>query len=462
MSEQPQEHLESFSKTLTLPISAKALFDWHKRKGAFERLTPPWDPVEIIRKDEGIDDGKEVELRVSIAGIPQTLKVTHQNYQEGVQFEDRQLTGPFAHWVHTHKVQAITDQSSLLTDEIKYRLPLGALGKIFGKGIAESRLKHLFDYRHQIMQHDIKWLKWAQDQKISPKKVIISGASGLVGKNLSAFLSTQGHEVWHFTRSAKEAQSPFRLLWQEAHDPLPTLSSFDWVIHLAGENIGQRWNDAIKKKIVESRLSRTKALAQKLAQEQTANQVFFSASAIGYYGLNAENVDENAPKGDGFLADLCGDWEEMAKLAQDQVRSIQGRIGLVMSLQGGALDRLHLPFSLGLGGNIGLGQRWMSWIDLNDLIAGIYFSLINQSVSGPVNLVTQAVSNEMFTKTLGKVLSRPTIAAIPPFALQTMFGEMANETILASQSVIPKKLKDLGFESSFQTLADSLKLQLGR
>jgi uncharacterized protein (TIGR01777 family) len=454
--------LDSFIKTLTLSVNAKDLFDWHKRKGAFERLTPPWDPVEIIRKDEGIDDGKEVELRIKIAGIPQTLKVTHQNYQEGKQFEDRQLAGPFAHWVHTHKVEAIDEKKSELIDSIEYRLPMGKLGKIFGSGIAESRLNHLFHYRHTIMKHDLSWLKWAQDQQVSPKKVIISGASGLVGKNLSAFLSTQGHEVWHFTRNPKEAQTPNRLLWQNAEDPLPSLASFDWVIHLAGENVGQRWTQDTKKKIVESRLSRTQALAQKLAQEKTKNQVFFSASAIGYYGLNAENVDESAPKGSGFLAELCGDWEDKAKLAQDQVRSIQGRIGLVLSLQGGALDRLHLPFALGLGGNIGLGQRWMSWIDLNDLIGGIYFSLIKEEISGPVNLVTSAVSNAEFTKTLGKVLNRPTIAPIPPFVLQAMFGEMANETILASQSVIPKKLKDLGFQSSIQRLEDSFRLQLGK
>jgi hypothetical protein len=147
--------------------------------------------------------------------------------------------------------------------------------------IAESRLNHLFHYRHTIMKHDLSWLKWAQDQQVSPKKVIISGASGLVGKNLSAFLSTQGHDVWHFTRNPNEAQIPNRLLWQNAQDPLPSLASFDWVIHLAGENVGQRWTQETKKKIVESRLSRTQALAQKLAQEKTKNQVFFSASAIG-------------------------------------------------------------------------------------------------------------------------------------------------------------------------------------
>jgi uncharacterized protein (TIGR01777 family) len=451
---------EVFIKESEFPISQKELFQWHQSTQAFERLTPPWDHVEVIHKDQGIDHGKKVKLKVKIAGIPQTLEVIHQNYIENEQFEDQQLKGPFKSWVHTHKMQKISENQSRLRDEIHYELPLGPLGKIFGGSMARQRLDELFAYRHRLLQHDSRWKAYTQSQGVSPKKIIISGASGLIGKNLSAFLEGQGHEVWRFSRNPNDQQKDKTLIWDRE---VPSLKTFDWVIHLAGENVAQSWTESAKEKIRSSRIDRTQQLCQKLAQEAREGQVLFCASAIGYYGSQGDQpLDESHSLGQGFLADVCDQWEKATQVAGLKQRVILGRIGIVISGAGGAIPKLLLPFSMGVGGNIGLGKRWMSWIEINDVIGAIYFSLLNPQVSGPINLVRQAVSNAEFTKALGTVLHRPTIVPIPPMVLKAIYGEMAEETILASQRVEATKLRDLGFEYEFNDLTDALKFQLGR
>lgn len=460
--------MTSFQKQLTLPISAKELFQWHEREGAFERLCPPWDPVKVLHKDDHIRDGAKVRLQVKgPMGIPMSLEVIHEGYQKGKCFVDRQVKGPFKSWRHQHIVEPKDEQTATLTDLINYELPLGILGNIGGGQMVKKRLSQLFHYRHQVMQHDVLLhslnAQYNQGQKLH---VAISGASGFIGQALTALFTTGGHKVTIFSRSTGLNTR----VWKEI-EQVPKLDDIDVVIHLAGESIAQRWTARKKQSIMNSRVDRTQALAQAIADLKKAGKpapkALICASGVGFYGdcsHDGTKVDENSPLGQGFLAEVCQAWEEACKPAREQgIRVVNARIGVVLAPHGGALAKLLLPFSLGLGGPIGQGKQWMSWVSLHDVVGALYFCAVNQNLSGPVNLCSPtAVTNTEFSKTLGRVLSRPTILPTPPFALKLAYGEMAQETILSGQRVEPSKLLAQGYPFLHTTLEAALRFELGR
>ncbi len=457
--------MPNFERSLSLPLPPQDLFHWHERSGAFERLCPPWDPVEVIHSDGHIRDGSQVKLKVKgPLGIPLSLEVTHQNYREGESFQDCQVRGPFKSWVHTHSMKATADpDQSQLIDSIDYELPLGVIGQLGGGAMVRKRLDQLFHYRHQVMRHDIALHQRAPHQKLH---VAISGSSGLIGRALSALLTTGGHQVTRLTRSPAEGAR----VWATP-ESVPPLDDVDVVIHLAGENVAQRWSSAARQRILESRTLRTQALAKALATARdrgvTKPQTLISASGIGYYGytgLGDDAIDEQAPLGEGFLAEVCRQWEEATAPARDAgVRVVNARIGVVLSPLGGALEKLALPFSLGLGGPVGHGRQWMSWISIHDVVGALYECMTQPALSGPVNLSSpHPVTNAEFVKTLGRVLARPTIIPAPAFALKALFGKMANETILASQRVTPAKLQQSGYPFMHQTLEEALSFELGK
>jgi len=243
------------------------------------------------------------------------------------------------------------------------------------------------------------------------------------------------------------------------------------VIHLAGESVAERWTQAKRKRIVESRTLRTRALAQSLADARARGvhrtQALISASGAGYYGYRehrGDPHDEGSPLGHGFLAEVCEQWEtacEPARVAG--VRVVNARIGVVLSPLGGALGKLLLPFSLGLGGPVGPGTQWMSWISIHDVVGALYECALQPQLEGPVNLTSpHPVTNREFVKTLGRILSRPTWVPAPAFALKLAFGEMALETILASQRVQPARLLQSGYPFMHHTIEDALQFELGR
>ena len=466
-----------FSKSLKLPINAQACFEWHEKQGAFERLCPPWDPVEILHKDDHIKDEARVSLKVKVLpGIRAKLEVLHQNYRSGVSFEDRQVKGPFAEWVHTHHMEDLSlnsdpvqvdendQEQCTLTDSIRYRLPLGALGQWGGGSMVRARLNQLFHYRHQVMVHDLKLHRLAQNQKLT---IAISGAKGFIGAPLCALLTTGGHRVIRLVRTSTGATD--ERVWQDA-EHVPNLSDVDAVIHLAGENVAQRWNTEAKERILQSRVTRTEALAKALAsykddQNNSKVQTLIVASGIGYYGDCPEGeLDESAPLGEGFLASVCHAWEAACIPAQEAgIRVVNMRIGIVLSPQGGALAQLLPPFLAGGGGAVSHGKQWMSWISLHDVVGALYFALFAKELSGPVNAVApNAVSNKNFSKILAKVLRRPCIFRIPAMLLKLMYGEMAEETVLSGQNVIPTKLQTLRYPFMHQELEVALRFVLGK
>ena len=291
-------------------------------------------------------------------------------------------------------------------------------------------------------------------------KVAIAGASGLVGSALIPALKSMGAQITRMVRSKPRAGE---LEWHPNNDELSpdSLSGFDTIINLAGENIaGGRWTDDQKRKIRESRINGTHLLSEAIARLSPKPRVFLCASATGIYGDRDDEVlDEQSESGGGFLAGVCREWEEATKPAiQAGVRVVNLRLGPILAREGGMLAKLLTPFKMGMGGKVGSGRQYISWIAIDDVIQAIKLAIEDASIHGALNVVSpNPVTNEEFTKTLGHVLNRPTALGIPPFAARLAFGEMADEMLLASQKVIPKKLANAGFVFKYPELEPTLK-----
>lgn len=295
-------------------------------------------------------------------------------------------------------------------------------------------------------------------------RILVSGVSGPIGTALLPLLYSRGHEVVRLVRGPVTGQQ--QISWNPAlaMDP-ETVSGFDAVVHLAGESIVGRWSTAKKQMIRESRVVGTRNLAEALAHAKRKPQVFICGSAIGYYGSRGDELlNEGSTAGAGFLAEVCRDWEAATKPAIDTgIRTAQIRIGIVLSPRGGALGKMLTPFKLGLGGTIGDGRQWMSWIDVQDVVGAIHHILKTDLVQGPVNLVApKPVINTEFTRTLARVLSRPAIFPVPAFAIKAAFGEMGRDVLLGSQRVEPARLVGTGYPFRYSDLQSSLRNTLQR
>lgn len=291
-------------------------------------------------------------------------------------------------------------------------------------------------------------------------RVLISGASGPIGRALLASFESQTCQVVRLVRGPA-ARIPSQLSWDPFHPLAPSIvSGFDAIIHLAGESVVGRWTAAKKSNIYESRIQGTRNLASALAKTHAKPRVFVCASAIGFYGNRGDEIlGEKSPRGRGFLPEVCGDWENASRIAAEAgIRTVNVRIGVVLSATDGALGKMLTPFKLGLGGRLGLGRQWMSWIHVDDIVGGIHHAIGTDSLSGPVNFVApNAVRNAEFTKVLASVLKRPAIFPVPEFALRLAFGkEAAEEMLLASERVQPEKLGSSGYEFRFPELRGAL------
>lgn len=291
------------------------------------------------------------------------------------------------------------------------------------------------------------------------ERVLVTGASGPIGTALLASLETQGTQIVRLVRG--RASNAAQVSWDPLAPLLPAaLSGFDAVIHLAGESIVGRWTAEKKKAIRESRVQGTRNLAAALAQSEAKPRVLVCASAVGFYGDRGEEVlREESTGGQGFLPEVCRQWEDASRIAAEAgIRTVNIRIGLVLSAQGGALEKMLTPFKLGLGGRIGSGRQWWSWIHVDDIVGGIRHAIRTESLSGALNLVApNPVRNAEFTKVLASVLGRPAFFPVPEFALRLAFGKMAaEELLLSSQRVEPGKLVASGYAFRFRELRAAL------
>ena len=292
-------------------------------------------------------------------------------------------------------------------------------------------------------------------------KILVSGSHGLVGKALISSLTNDGHEVLRLVRSARSFGAP-EVEWHPNQGQIDAehLEGLDVVVHLAGESIASgRWTDDKKRAIRESRVKGTTLLSETLARLSRPPLAFLCASAIGYYGDRGdESLTEESAPGSDFLASVCVEWENAAKPAMEKgIRTVFTRFGVILDPNGGALGQMLTPFRIGVGGRVGDGKQWMSWIALEDVVNGLKFLIAEKPIQGPVNFVApNPVTNAEFTKTLGRVLSRPTFFPVPAFAARLAFGELADALLLSSQKVEPGVLEDQGFLFSWPTLEPGL------
>jgi uncharacterized protein (TIGR01777 family) len=455
-----------------MPVSAAALWDWHARPGALERLTPPWDRVRVVERTGALEDGARVTLSVPIGPMRVRWVSRHRDCVRGRGFVDEQIAGPFASWTHTH---AMSDDPapngaprSTLEDRIDYTARGGVAGRALAQWLAPARLEAMFRYRHDTLRADLEaHARYAARPRLT---IAVTGASGLLGSALSSFLTTGGHRVIRLVRRGRASAHPASdtAPWDPerglvAPEQLPKL---DAVVHLAGESIaGGRWTEARKAEIRRSRVAGTGALAESLARLPEPPACLICASAIGFYGRRPGDVTEQDPAGEGFLAEVCAAWEAAAAPAVTRgIRVVHLRIGLVLSPAGGLLQVLLPLFKAGVGGPVGSGRQPASWVALDDVVGACHHAMQDDALWGPVNVTApQPVTNGELSRTLGRVVHRPALLPAPAFAVRAVMGrEMAEETALGGARVLPERLIASGYQFRHPTLEPALRHVLGR
>jgi uncharacterized protein (TIGR01777 family) len=439
------------------------IFDWHMRTGAIERLTPPWDSV--INTSGSPSEKGEVHLRVRRGGLPWDMRVVYTDFLRNKFFQDEQVKGPFKHWKHIHRFEKGSDGGSIMEDHIEWMSPFGSLGNFLARDLIETDLRRSFSFRHQRLKNELERIRTIR--AVRPLSIGITGSNGLIGRSLCHVLTTSGHQVLRIVRHSGSAQ-PGRTFWDPSTGEINSenLEGLDAVVNLAGEPLsGIRWTAKKKEEIWQSRVRGTEVLASCLASLKAPPKVLISASAIGFYGdRGADELTENDVQGQGFLPDLCQAWERAAHPAREAgIRVVHPRIGIVLTPSGGVLRQMLPAFRLGVGAKFGDGEGFMSWIDHDDLLSLLIYSIMNDDIEGPVNAVSpHPVSNGTFTNMLGKILSRPAIFSIPDLVTKTFLGEKGTEVVLSSARVVPKAFDDHGFDFKYGSLGDSLSFQLGQ
>ncbi|WP_040796721.1 TIGR01777 family oxidoreductase [Nocardia higoensis] len=439
-----------------VPGSREEVFAWHARPGAFTRLAPPWQPVTLIAEADSLADGR------AVLGLPGGLRWVARHdptgYQPPQRFVDAVAADGLAStpvarllpWRHIHEFEQVDADHTRVIDHVDTPIPAAAL-------------RAMFEYRYRQLGADLLAHRRASEHGLSPLTVAVTGASGLVGTALCAFLGTGGHRVLRLVRHSPSGPGERR--WNpDAPDP-GLLEGVDAVVHLAGASIAGRFTDEHKRAVADSRIGPTRRLAELAAR--TGVSVFVSASAIGYYGYDRgeETLTEDADRGAGFLADLVEKWEAATRPAEEAgIRTVRVRTGIVLSPRGGTLRLLRPLFAAGLGGRIGDGEQWFSWIGLDDMVDIYHRALWDDALSGPVNAVApNPVRNSEFTRVLAQVMHRPALLPVPGFGPALLLGkEGARELATADQRVLAGRLGAAGHSFRYPELEDALRHMLGR
>ncbi|CRZ14287.1 TIGR01777 family oxidoreductase [Mycolicibacterium neworleansense] len=434
------------------------VFAWHGRPGAFARLSPPWQPLQLISEAASLRDGR-AELALP-GGLRWVAEHQPDEYDPPRRFVDHIGRGGLAslpaalavRWKHIHEFDAVDTTRTRMTDRVETPVP-------------GHFLRPMFAYRHRQLADDLAAHQRARAHGLAPLTVAVTGASGLVGSALTAFLGTGGHRVIRLVRH--EPTKPDERQWNP-NDPDPDLlDGVDAVIHLAGASIAGRFTDRHRRAIRDSRIEPTRRFAELAARPGAGPEVLISASAVGFYGYDRgdELLTEASERGDGFLADVVADWEDaLAPAERSGVRVVRVRTGIVQSPRGGTLRLLRPLFATGLGGQIGDGQQWLPWIGIDDLVEVYHRALWDTELTGPVNAVApEPVRNAEYTDTLGQVLHRPTILPVPALGPRLLLGDQgAQELACASQRAIPARLGAAGHHFRHPRLDQALRHVLGR
>jgi uncharacterized protein (TIGR01777 family) len=440
------------------------VFAWHGRPGALTRLSPPWAPVRPGQEASSLKDGRAVLL------LPGGARWVAQHQPDGYdpprQFVDQLVPGGLSStalarvvsWRHVHGFHEAGDGATRVSDDVQTNVP-------------EAALRQMFGYRHRQLAADLKAHRWARALQPEPLTVAVTGASGLIGTALTALLTTGGHRVIKLVRHPVAPGTENERQWDPGNPAPGLLDGVDAVVHLAGASIAGRFTAAHKREVRDSRIEPTRRLAELAARTAgTAGTgqltTFVSSSAIGFYGADRgdEVLTEDSPRGTGFLADLVADWEAATQPAADAgLRTVLMRTGIVQSPKGGSLRLLRPLFEAGLGGKIGDGRQWLSWIGIDDLTDAYLHALVDPALSGPVNGVApDPVRNADYTVTLGRVLRRPAIIPVPGFGPRLLLGaEGAREVAEASQRIRPDALLTAGHAFRYTRVEPALRHLLG-
>ncbi|ORW94254.1 nucleoside-diphosphate sugar epimerase [Mycobacterium sp. IEC1808] len=434
------------------------VFAWHARPGAFNRLSPPWQPMRILTEADSLENG-----RATLA-LPGGLRWVAQHQADSYDPPRRFVDGiggggPAAlpariavRWRHTHDFEDVGGNRTRVIDRVDTPVP-------------GSLLRPMFAYRHRQLADDLAAHRLAREAGLGAATFAVTGASGLVGSALTAFLRTGGHRVITLVRRSAGGDDERR--WNP-DDPDPNLlDGVDAVIHLAGASIAGRFTDAHRNAIRDSRIGPTRRLAELVARTHPAPTAFVSASAIGYYGYDRgdESLTEDSDRGDGFLADVVAEWEDATAPAEAAgARVVRVRTGIVQSPRGGTLKLMRPLFGAGLGGRLGDGRQWLSWIAIDDLVDVYHRAVWDTGLSGAVNAVApQPVRNSEYTRTLAHVVRRPAMLPVPSLGPRLLLGEQgARELACASQKVVPHKLTAAGHRFRQPDLDTALRHLLGR
>ncbi len=405
MKTMPLSH--RYIKKTPIKTSVERLADYHAGMGAVERLTPPWVPVRVVsRTGTGIHTGTRIKFHLGGSRMFLTWESEHVEYEENSFFTDVQIRGPFTHWKHIHRFLPCKDSFAVMEDEVHFSLPGGTLAWPFYSFVFKQ-LDRVFAYRHRILKHDLETANMGDSMRI-----LVAGASGVIGSALVPFLRMQGHEVIRLVRD-KKLLAPDCIFWDPYRKimDLENLESFDAVVSLNGVDIaGKRWSSHRKRQIMDSRCITTQFLARSLVQLSRPPKVWLCASAIGYYSgsqpqKSGQAADETGSLGTGFLAQVCNEWEIASAAAQKAgIRVVNMRTGVVLTPAGGALAKMVVPFQTGLGAVISPGNQYMSWISIEDMIRAILHCIQTPSLKGPINMTApNPATNKEFSRSLGRV-----------------------------------------------------------
>ncbi|MDR7234085.1 TIGR01777 family oxidoreductase [Agrococcus sp. BE272] len=438
----------------TVDAGVDEVFAWHERPGAFPRMLPPWMPGRVQREAESLADGR-AELALP-GGLVWVAQHDPAGFVPGRAFVDERVPDGLAsmplgpiRWRHEHRFEPVETASGTGTRVID----------AVDTQIGSRALRPMFVYRHRQLADDLAAHAAAS---AAPMTVAVTGASGLIGTQLTAFLTTGGHEVVRLVRHEPGAGER---RWDPDAPAPDLLEGVDAVVHLAGASIFGRFGDEHRQRIRDSRIGPTRRLAELAAAAGV--RVFVSASGIGRYGVDRgdEPLTEGSSAGDDFLARVVVDWEaETQPAAEAGVRTVQVRTGLVQTPRGGVLMVLRPLYEAGLGGPLAGGEHWQSWIDLDDLVDVYHRALVDERLSGPVNAVApEPVQQGEYARTLARVLHRPALLPTPALGPRVVLGEQGmRELALADQRVVPERLQELGHRFRRPQLEQSLRHQLGR
>lgn len=451
---------KSFILRIFLKHNVRDVRDWHMSLGNLARSFPSWLNIEVV-SDESLSTHRQIiTLRRKFFGRERRM-ICHFDYaRNGAYLKISLKNRKFVYCNFKIEFRDQNTDSCELVEKIDYELRFSWFFGRIRRALMNRIFKKFFVHKHAVMLHDLEFLR--KGGKVMPQRVLVAGASGLIGSALVSFLQSLGHDVWQMKHNATGAVGS-KVIVAELEKGVvdPTLfEGFDSIVNLCGSSMTRRWTAAAKEDVMLSRYETTRRLVQIISGLQSPPKTFLSASAVGYYGnCGSALVDEDKAKGaKSFLSEVCVAWENACALLKKRgIRVVNLRFGIVLSMRGGALTKLVPLFKWGFGGKLGDGLQYMSWISIEDAVGAIYHAMIHPEVFGPVNIVSpNPVTNKEFTHILARSLHRPSLLPAPKFFLRMIKGQMADEMLLSSVKVEPRRLIESNYRFRYPFLRDAL------